>query len=175
MARLVDKERKLKQYKEDIENAKVAVVAEYRGLNVAQLTDLRRQLYKQDAKFTIIKNTIFKRAIKGTDGEALEDYFQGPMAVLFGFADEIAPTKTLKEFLQKAKIGEIKGGYMAGQKLSQREVLDLADMPPLETLRAKLLGAINSPLAGLVMAIGGPQQALVNVLDQYAKLKEKEQ
>ena len=69
--RLVDKERKYAQYKEDLEKAKVAVVAEYRGLTVEQLSGLRRDLYKQDAKFSIVKNTIIKRAIKGTDGEAL--------------------------------------------------------------------------------------------------------
>lgn len=174
MARLVDKEKKLAQYQQDFANAKVAVVAEYRGLTVAQLSELRSALFPQQAKFSVVKNTLVKRAIKGTDGAALEDYFQGPMAVLFGFDDEVKPTKTLKDFLQKAKIGEIKGGYMAGQKLSRQEVLDLADLPSIEELRGKLLGALNAPLAGLVMNLAGPQRALVTVLDQYAQHKEKE-
>ncbi len=174
MVRLADKEKKLAQYKQDLEKAKVAIVAEYRGLTVEQLSKLRSDLFKQDAKFSVVKNTLIKRAIKGTDGEALEDYFQGPMAVLFGFSDEVPPTKTLKEFLQKSKIGEIKGGIMGGQRLSQKEVLELAELPSLDELRGKLLGAINSPLAGLVMSLAGPQRALVNVLDQYAKTKEQQ-
>ncbi len=174
MARLADKEKKLAQYNEDLANAKVAVVAEYRGLSVEQLTNLRRDLFKQKAKFSIVKNTLMKRAIKGKEMESLDDLFQGPMAVLFGFEDEVPPTKTLKEFLQKAKIGEIKGGYVGGQKLSKAEVLQLADLPSLDELRAKLLGAINSPLAGLVGAISSQQRGLVNVLDQYAKLKEQQ-
>jgi large subunit ribosomal protein L10 len=173
VARLVDKQKKFDQYKEDLEQAKVAIVADYRGLSVAQLSDLRQTLFKQDAKFSVVKNTLMKRAIHGTDGATLEDFLQGPMAVLFGFGDEITPTKTLKEFLQKAKIGEIKGGYIGGQKLSQKEALALAELPPLEELRGMLLGAINSPLAGLVMSLAGPQRALVNVLDQYAKQKEQ--
>lgn len=175
MARLVDKERKVEQYKQDLEKAKVTIVAEYRGLTVAQLSELRNNLFKQDAKFSVIKNTLMKRAVKGTDGESLEEYFQGPMAVMFGFQDEVPPTKTLKDFLQKAKIGEIKGGFLAGQKLSRQEVLSLAELPSLDELRAKLLGAINSPLSGLVMSLSGPQRALVNVLDQYAKQKEQQQ
>ncbi len=174
MARLVDKERKLEQYKNDLSAAKIEIVAEYRGLSVEQLSTLRRDLFKQDAKFTIVKNTIAKRAIKGTDGEALEDLFQGPVGVLFGFSDEVPPAKTLKEFFQKAKIGEIKGGLLGSQKLSRQEVLELADLPSLDELRAKLLGAINSPLSGLVMSLAGPQRALVNVLDQYAKQKEQQ-
>jgi large subunit ribosomal protein L10 len=175
VARLVDKEKKLNQYKEDLQSAKVAIVADYRGLTVAQLSELRNNLFKQNAKFSIVKNTLIKRAVKGTDGEALEEFFQGPMAVLFGFEDEVAPTKTLKEFIQKAKIGEIKGGYIAGQKLSKEDVLSMAELPPLNELRAKLLGAINSPLVGLVGAINSQQRSLVNVLDQLAKHKEQQQ
>lgn len=171
MVRLADKEKKFDQYKKDLEKAKVAVVADYRGLTVEQLTLLRRDLFKQNAKFSIVKNTLIKRAIKGTDGEALEEFFQGPMAVLFGFEDEVPPTKTLKDFLQKAKIGEIKGGMIGKQKLSRAEVLELADLPSLNELRAKLLGAINSPLAGLVGCISSPQRGLVNALDQYSKQK----
>jgi len=174
VVRLADKEKKLAQYQEDLEKAKVAIVAEYRGLTVEQLSVLRSDLFKQSAKFSVVKNTLMKRAIKGTDGESLDEFFQGPMAVLFGFADEVAPTKTLKEFLQKAKLGEIKGGVLGSQKLSQKEVLEMAELPSLDELRARLLGAINSPLAGLVMSLVGPQQALVRILNQYAETLEKQ-
>lgn len=172
MVRQEDKDKKLAQYKADLAEAKVAVVADYRGLTVEQLSQLRADLYKQNAKFSVVKNTLMKIAIKGTDGESLDDCFQGPMAVMFGFDDEVSPTKTLKTFLQKAKIGEIKAGVLGKQRLSQQEVLDMADLPPIEELRGKLLGAINSPLSGLVASLAGPQRGLVNVLDQYAKMKE---
>ncbi len=174
MVRLADKEKKLAQYQEDLEKAKVAIVAEYRGLTVEQLSVLRSDLFKQSAKFSVVKNTLMKRAIKGTDGESLEEFFQGPMAVLFGFADEVPPTKTLKEFLQKSKLGEIKGGVLGNQKLSQKEVLEMAELPSLDELRGKLLSAINSPLAGLVQSLVGPQQALVRILNQYAETLPKQ-
>jgi len=174
VVRLADKEKKLAQYQEDLEKAKVAIVAEYRGLTVEQLSVLRSDLFKQSAKFSVVKNTLMKRAIKGTDGESLEEFFQGPMAVLFGFGDEVPPTKTLKEFLQKAKLGEIKGGVLGNQKLSQKEVLEMAELPSLDELRGKLLSAINSPLAGLVQSLVGPQQALVRILNQYAETLPKQ-
>lgn len=172
VVRLADKEKKLAHYQAALEKAKIAVVAEYRGLSVAQLATLREALFPQGAEFTVIKNTLAKLALKGTDGEALVEMLQGPNALLLGYEDEVQPTKTLKEFLQKAKIGEIKGGVMAGQLLSRSEVLELAELPSLDELRAKLLGAINSPLVGTVRAIGSQQQALVTVLEQYAKTKE---
>lgn len=172
MVRLADKEKKLAHYQEAFGKAKITVVAEYRGLNVAQLATLRETLFSQNAEFTVVKNTLAKLAVKGTDGEALTELLQGPNALLLGYEDEVQPTKALKEFLQKSKIGEIKGGYMAGQLLSRQDVLDLAELPSLDELRAKLLGAINSPLVGTVRAIGSQQQALVTVLEQYAKTKE---
>ena len=71
---------------------------------------------------------------------------------MLGYSDEVLPTKTLKDYLQKAKLGEIKGGFIGQQVLSQQDVLTLAELPPLDELRGKLLGVINSPLAGLVMS-----------------------
>jgi large subunit ribosomal protein L10 len=172
VAKREDKEQKYGNYTESLQKAKVAVVAEYRGLSVAQLSALRADLFKQDACFTVVKNTLMKRAIKGTDGAALEPLFEGPMAVLFGFGDEVPPVKTLKDFLNKSKIGEIKGGYIGSQLLSKQEALALADLPSLDELRAKLLGVINSPLVGIVGAISSQQRGLVNVLDQYSKTLE---
>ncbi len=172
MGSLPHKEKRVAGYQKDFEKATVAVVADYRGLTVEQVSQLRRELFQMNAKFMVVKNTLMKRALKGTDGEAMLDLFQGPMALLLGFEDEVAPTKALKTFLQKAKIGEIKGGYLGQQSLSRQEVLDLADLPSFNELRAKLLGAINSPCSGLVMSLAGPQRALVTVLDQYAKQKQ---
>lgn len=172
MVRLADKQKKFDQYLEDWQNSKVAVFAEYRGLSVAQLTDLRGQLFKQDAKFTVVKNTIFLRALKQLGEDKINHQFTGPIAVLMGFSDEVPPVKTLKGFLAKAKIGEIKGGYLEGAALTANEVKDLAELPPIDELRGKLVGAINSPLAGLVGALNSPARSLVYVLDQVAKQKE---
>lgn len=156
-----------------IGEATVAVVADYRGLSVAELTELRNTLYKEKAQFTVAKNTLARRAVKGTDLEVLEQYFEGPTALLLGRADQIVPVKAFKDFLKKnKKENEVRGGYLDGQVLSAEEVDALAKLPPLNELRAKLLGCIAGPQRSLVSALGSQQRSLANVLDQYAKQKE---
>jgi large subunit ribosomal protein L10 len=153
-----------------LKKATITVVADYRGLTVAELGELRRELLKDKAQLTVAKNTLTKHAISGTDMQVLGDALKGPTALLIGQGDQVAPLKTLTTFLSKnKKPNEIRGGYLDGKLLSRAEVEQLAKLPPLEELRGKLVGAINSPLAGTVAALSSPQRGLVNVLDQYAK------
>ncbi|MGG2382979.1 50S ribosomal protein L10, partial [Salmonella enterica] len=89
--------------------------------------------------------TLAKHAIQGTDGEALGTYLKGPTAILFGRADQVSPVKILTEFLKKnKKPNEIRGGFLDGKLLSPAEVDQMAKLPPIEELRGKLVGAINS-------------------------------
>ena len=170
MGKLAQKQGTVEQLKAELAQVTIAVVADYRGLSVAEMTELRRELFKQDAQFTVAKNSLTKHAIKGTELSALNDVLKGPTALLIGRADQVAPVKTLTTFLTKnKKANEIRGGYLDGKLLSRAEVEQLAKLPPIEELRGKLVGAINSPLAGIVAAISSPQRGLVNVLDQYAK------
>ena len=169
MAQLAQKQERQSSYQQQVERAKVAILLDYRGLTVAQLTKLRRELLDKDAQLVVVKNTLLKRAIKGSEVEALSEYLKGPTAVVFGYQDEVQPVKALKEFLKLAKIGEFKGGVIGNQLLSVQQVQELADMPSLDELRAKLLGAINGPLVRLVQCIGSSNQTLVNVLEEYVK------
>jgi large subunit ribosomal protein L10 len=169
VVQLAQKKQQKATYEECFDKAKVAVIADYRGLTVSQLTQLRSELFQQDAKFVVVKNTILKQVIQGKDYESLEEYFKGPNAVLFGFGDEVSPVKTLKKYIKEFKIGEIKGGMLGADKLDAAQVNELADMPPLDVLRGKLLGAINTPNTRLVSALNTPLQGLVNVLEQYGK------
>lgn len=170
MGKLAQKTATAEELKAELSQATVAVVADYRGLTVAELTELRRELYKQNASFTVAKNTLTRHAIKGSHVESLGAYLKGPTALLIGRADQVTPVKTLTEFLKKnKKSNEVRGGCLDGKLLSHTEVEQLAKLPPLEELRGQLVGAINSPLSGIVSAISSPQRGLVNVLDQYAK------
>ena len=156
--------------------ATIAVVADYRGLTVSELTDLRNALFKESAQFTVAKNTLARRAVEGTDLEVLKDYFKGPTALLLGRADQVVPVKLLKDFLKKnKKENEVRGAYLDGQVLSASEVDELAKLPSFNDLRAKLLGCIASPQNGLVNAISSQQRGLVNVLDQYVKQQDAKQ
>lgn len=174
MGKLAQKQETVEQLKAALDNATITVVADYRGLTVAEMTELRRELRKEKARFIVAKNTLTKHVTKNSDLKALDPVLKGPTALLVGQGDQVAPVKALTTFLSKHKKteNEIRGGYLDGKLLSRAEVEQLAKLPPLEELRGKLVGAINSPLAGIVGAISSPQRALVNVLDQYAKRQQ---
>jgi large subunit ribosomal protein L10 len=170
VGKLAQKKETVEVLKEHLGKATIAVVADYRGLTVSELTQLRRELYKEKAQFTVAKNTLAIHAIKDTELDALKDSLKGPTALLIGQADQVAPVKILTEFFKKnKKSNQIRAGVLDSKLLSPAEVDQLAKLPPLEELRGKLVGAINSPLSGIVSAISSPQRGLVNVLDQYAK------
>jgi len=170
VGKLAQKKETVAQLKAELDKATIAVVADYRGLSVAELTELRRELYKENARFTVAKNTLTKHALQDSDKAVLNSVLKGPTAIVIGLADQVAPVKILTTFLAKnKKDNEIRGGFLDGKLLSRAEVEQLAKLPPLEELRGQLVGAINSPLAGIVAAISSPQRGLVNVLDQYAK------
>lgn len=170
MGKLAQKKETVESLKSHLSQATIAVVADYRGLSVAELTLLRKELHKENAQFTVAKNTLAIHAIKDTDLEALKDSLKGPTALLIGQADQVAPVKILTEFFKKnKKANQIRAGVLDSKLLSPAEVDQLAKLPPIEELRGKLVGAINSPLSGIVAAISSPQRGLVNVLDQYSK------
>lgn len=174
MTGLAKKESTVEELKVALQDATVAVIADYRGLTVAEMTQLRRELYKENAQFSVVKNTLMRRAIDGTQLEVVGPFLKGPTAIAFGTADQVKPVKILKEFLKKIKKEKenvIRGGFLDGKALTVKEIDTLAALPSLDELRAKLLGGIASPMNGLVASLSGPQRALVNVLDQYAKTK----
>ena len=174
MAGLAKKKEVTQDLQAQINEATVAVVADYRGLTVEEMTALRAELYKVNAAFTVAKNTLARRAIKGGDWEALEPLLKGPTALLLGRADQVEPVKILTTFLTKnKKPNEIRGGFLDGKMLTAKEVDVLAKLPPINELRAKLMGGIAGPQNQLVAAISGPQRALVNVLDQLSKKKQE--
>ena len=162
---------KIEYYKKQFENAKVAVVADYRGLSVEEITELRRELQKTDADLTVTKNTLCKVAAQGTAFEAISELMSGPTAVAFGYGDEVAAAKVLAKFIKENKKGEITGAVLEGKVLSADEAKQLASMPSKEELYAKILGSINSPASGLVYGINGVMSALVRAIDAVREQK----
>jgi large subunit ribosomal protein L10 len=170
VGKLAQKQGTVQKLKAELDQATVAIVADYRALTVAELTQLRRELYKEQAIFMVSKNTLTKLALKDTDQAILGEYLKGPTALLLGRADQVTPVKILTEFLKKnKKENEIRGGYLDGKLLSAAEVDQLSKLPSIDELRGQLVGAINSPLSGIVAAISSPQRGLVTVLDKYAE------
>ena len=165
------KQEKVEAMKEKFAKAKVAVVTEYRGLTVEEITKLRRSLQKEEGDYMVTKNTLAKVASKGTPFEVLADSLKGPVAIAFGFKDEVAPAKVVTKFIKEAKKGEIIGAALDGKFLDANEAKKLANLPSKEELYAKMLGSINSPATGIVGAINAVMSGLVRAMDQVAKKK----
>ena len=165
------KQEKIEQMKENFSKAKVAVVTEYRGMTVEEITNLRRALQKENSDYMVTKNTLAKVASKGTQFEILSDSLKGPVAIAFGFQDEVAPAKILTKFIKEVKKGEILSTALDGKLLSAKETEVLANLPSKEELYAKMLGCINSPATGIAGAVNAVMSSLVRAIDQVAKQK----
>lgn len=158
------KNQKIEHYKKQFENAKVAVVTDYRGLSVEEITELRRALQAEKSDLTVTKNTLCKVAIKDTNFEAASELMQGPTAIAFGYGDEVGAAKVLAKFIKENKKGEILGAVLDGKLMTADEAKKLAAMPSREELIAKMLGSINSPASGLVYSVNGVMSALVRAI-----------
>lgn len=158
---------------ERFKKANAAIVAEYRGLTVAELTDLRVKLRAANAEFKIIKNRVAKVAIKEDHPESgdLAPNLKGPVGVVFIYGDAAAATKSVLEFQkEKPELFKVTGGLMEGKGLSQADLKAIADLPSREVLLAKIIGSLVSPHRGLVSVMAGVPRQLVQVINA---IKEK--
>jgi large subunit ribosomal protein L10 len=161
MATKAFKNDKIESIKEKLSKAQVTIVTEYKGLSVEEITTLRRKLQKEDGDYTVTKNTLAKIAVKGTQYEVLTDCFKGPIALAFGFNDQISPAKALSNFIKEVKKGEIIAAALDGKLLSAQEAIALANLPSREELYAKMLGCINSPASGIANSVNAVLTQLV--------------
>ena len=158
------KQDKVSLIKEKIDKAQVAIVTEYKGYSVEEITNLRRALQKEDGDYMVTKNTLAKLAVKDTPYEVLTESFQGPIAIAFGFGDQVAPAKTLSKFIKDTKKGEIVAAAMDGKLLSAEEAKALATIPSKEEIYAKMLGCVNSPATGIVGSINAVMASLTRAV-----------
>lgn len=164
MATKAFKKDKIESIKEKLSKAQVAIVTEYKGLSVDEITTLRRSLQKEDGDYTVTKNTLAKIAVKGTDFEVLTDSFKGPIALALGFKDQVSPAKAVANFIKEAKKGEIIAAALDGKLLSAAEAKALATLPSKEEIYAKMLGCINSPASGIANATNSVITQLVRTM-----------
>jgi large subunit ribosomal protein L10 len=147
-------------------------ITDYRGLNVAQISGVRRELRKAGAELKVVKNTLIRIAGKGTAIEKIDALFEGPTAVVFSKKDPVGAAKVVKKVNKETGFLSVKGGLLGKDVLSTSQVMELAEIAPKEELLAKLVGSLNSPISRLVGVLGGRTRSLVYTLDQVAKKKE---
>jgi len=148
---------------------KTAVLTEYRGLTVQQLSDLRKQLRTVAAEYKVLKNRLARRALQGSPLDGLGPHLKGPTGLVISKQDPVALAKALQAFVKTNALLQIKLGYVEGQLLAPADIKVLADLPSREALRAMLVGAIQGPLAQLVGLLTAPHRELVYVLQQRGK------
>ena len=152
-AAIAKKAEVVKQTADLINAAQSAIVVDYRGLTVAEVTDLRKQLRDAGVKMSVIKNKILDRAVEGTDYEDLRSTFVGPTAVAFSDEDPIAPAKILKKFADDHDALEIKGGFIEKSVKTLDEINEYANMPGREELLSMLASALQDPMRKIARAV----------------------
>ncbi len=132
--------------------AKTTVVVDYRGLNVAEVTELRKQLREAGIEFKVYKNSLTRRAAEASELAGLNDALTGPNAIAFSNEDVVAPAKILNDFAKKHEALEIKAGVIEGNVASLEDIKALAELPSREGLLSMLLSVLQAPIRNLALA-----------------------
>lgn len=153
--------------------AKAAFLVDFKGMNVEQVTQLRKALHPAEAEMKVVRNTLAKLALKDVPNgtEALENDLSGTNAIVFAFGEAPAPAKTLSEFAKDVQALQVKTGFMEGRRLDESQVKYLATLPGKDELRAKFLGTLAAPMSKFVRTLNEVPSGLVRVLAAYKDSK----
>jgi large subunit ribosomal protein L10 len=170
-----EKERVVAELTERLRTSETLIVADYRGLTNAEIDGLRSKLIEHGARFSVVKNTLTRRAAEAAGAEALLALLEGPSAIAFveSDGDPAAVAKALRDAATSTKVLAIRGGVLEGVAMSADEVDSLAKLPPADVLRAQLVGAIVSPLTTIVALVAAPLRDLVGLID--ARIEQLEE
>lgn len=160
--------------KERLDRSKVVILTDYKGLNVATITDLRAKLREADVEFQVIKNNMLRRASEKTGVEPIKEYFKGPSAIALGYDDPVVVAKILSDFAKTNDKLEIKVGIMGGKVMDKDQIKALASLPSREVLLGTVLSAMIAVPTSLVRALSDVPRRMLNVLQAIKEQKEQQ-
>ncbi len=171
MAR-TDRDKQVEELHSLFSEMEMAVLADYRGLTVADLSEFRIRLREVQGRFRIVKNTLSIRAAEGTPLESVKEHFVGPVGILFTAGDPVGPAEALVKFMENHENLELKAGILAGKVISLNEIKTLAALPDRDTLLATTLAAFQAPAGSFVRLLSEIPGSFVRVLDAIRTRKE---
>ena len=162
-----DKERVVADLTERLRNTETLLVADYRGLTMPQIDELRTKLLEHGARFAVVKNTLTRRAAEAAGSDSLLALLEGPTAIAFleSGGDPVAVAKALVDAARDTRVLEVRGGMLEGRPVEPAEIESLAKLPPLDILRGQVLGAVTAPLTAIVGLFTAPLQDLYGLID----------
>lgn len=163
------KKQEVEELGEKIKKAQSFILADYRGINVEEVTRLRNDLRKADIEYKVVKNTLTRFAAKSNGLEDLLPHLEGPTAIAISYTDIVAPAKILNEYSKKNENFKLKAGYVEGKVIDSNGIKMLANIPSKEVLVSKALGSLKSPLAGMVNVLNANIRGLVIALNAAAE------
>jgi large subunit ribosomal protein L10 len=170
----LQKEELVKGLQEKLSTAKVVITTDYKGLDVAAVSDLRRKLKEAGVEYQVVKNTLLRRVAEDNQMALMADSFIGPSAIAYSFDDPVAPAKVLTEFAKENDNLEIKAGVMEGQLMDLAAIKALSSLPSKEALLGQLLSVMNGVPTSFVRVLNAVPQGFVNILgamkDQQAEV-----
>lgn len=167
-----EKEQIVQELSVRLKETQATFLADYRGINVDQVTQLRRELTQAGVEYRVVKNNLLKLAAQGTPAADLQDFCAGPTAIALSGDDPVAPAKILSKFAKEIEAFELKAGVLDGKLLSVADIVALADLPSREEMLAKILSSMNAPATNFVGTMAAIPRSLVQVLNAIGQSKD---
>jgi large subunit ribosomal protein L10 len=166
-----EKETMIRSLEDLLRDARGIVLADFQGMTVARVSELRKRCRESNIQFRVAKNTLLRRAAEATGHAAMLPHIKGPTAIAMSTVDEVAPARVLVAFHSEFQSPVIRGGFVSGAAYDDKQVKALSQLPPKEIILGSLLRALQSPITQFASVLIAPVRDLARVLDQVAKQK----